>query len=54
MCVSLSMNTSCCASVLPSTHDYAYRACDTSITASRGGGGGGGGGGDSGSDVVAI
>ena len=32
MCVSLSMNVSCCASVLPSTHDYAYRACDTSIT----------------------
>ena len=35
MCVSLSMNASCCASVLPSTHDYAYRACDTSTTASR-------------------
>ena len=35
MCASLSMNASCCASVLPSTHDYAYRACDTSTTASR-------------------
>ena len=35
MCVSLSMNASCCASVLPSTHDYAYRACDTSTAASR-------------------
>ena len=32
MCASLSMNASCCASVLP---DYAYRACDTSTTASR-------------------
>ena len=35
MCVSLFMNASCCASVLPSTHDYAYRACDISTTASR-------------------
>ena len=35
MCVSLSMNASCCASVLPSTHDYGYRVCDTSTTASR-------------------
>ena len=26
MCVSLPINASCCASVLPSTHDY---ACDT-------------------------
>ena len=29
------MNASCCASVLPSTHHYTYRACDTSTTASR-------------------
>ena len=35
MCVSLPMNASCCAFVLPSTHDYAYRACDISSTASR-------------------
>ena len=35
MCISLPMNALCCASVLPSTHDYAYRACDTSTTASR-------------------
>ena len=35
MCVSLPMKASCCASVLPSTHNYAYRACDTSTTASR-------------------
>ena len=35
MCVSLPMNASCSASVLPSTHGYAYRACDTSTTASR-------------------
>ena len=35
MCVSLPMNASCSASVLPSTHDYAYRACDTSTTANR-------------------
>ena len=34
MCVSLPMNASC-ASVLPLTHDYAYRACDTSTTPSR-------------------
>ena len=35
MCVSLPMNASCYASVLPSTHDYAYRAYDTSTTANR-------------------
>ena len=28
MCVSSPINASCYASVLPSTHDYVYRACD--------------------------
>ena len=35
LCVSLPMNASCSASVQPSTYGYAYRACDTSTTASR-------------------
>ena len=35
MCVSLPINASCCASVLPSTHDYVYRACDTSTIYSQ-------------------
>ena len=34
MCVSSPINASCYASVLPSTHDYVYRACDA--TAARG------------------
>ena len=28
------MNTPCCASVLSSTHEYVYKPCDTSTTAS--------------------
>ena len=35
MCVSLPMNASCCATALSSTHNYAYRACDTSTTVCR-------------------
>ena len=31
MCISSPINASCYASVLPSTHDYVYRACDATV-----------------------
>ena len=34
VCRRWSMRTSCCASVLSSTHDYVFRACNPSTTAS--------------------